>query len=138
MKRYNSAVRRYLWQVHGWLPCSGKLKREILRRIGESIAQFLSENPEVSYEALAERFGSPRQIAATYVDEMGTDELLRDLRVRRRVVGMIAATAVAVVCLWTGFEIVVTNDYDKDENGDLIVPIIEIDNTVNNEGDMCP
>ena len=138
MENRSRAKRRYLREIRGWLPCSGKWKRGILEKIEQSMAQFLSENPEASYEALAERFGSPRQIAATYVDEMGTDELLRDLRVRRRVVGMIAATAVAVVCLWTGFEIVVTNDYDKDENGDLIVPIIEIDNTVNNEGDMCP
>ena len=128
MKRYNSAVRRYLWQVHGWLPCSGKLKREILRRIGESIAQFLSENPEVSYEALAERFGSPRQIAATYVDEMGTDELLRDLRVRRRVVGMIAATAVAVVCLWTGLVTASYLDHVNGMNGYVVVgEVAEID-----------
>lgn len=128
MKRYNSAVRRYLWQVHGWLPCSGKLKREILRRIGESIAQFLSENPEASYEALAERFGSPRQIAATYVDEMGTDELLRDLRVRRRIVGMIAATAVAVVCLWAGLVTASYLDHVNGMNGYVVVgEVAEID-----------
>ena len=128
MKRYNSAVRRYLWQVHGWLPCSGKLKREILRRIGEPIAQFLSENPEASYEALAERFGSPRQIAATYVDEMGTDELLRDLRVRRRIVGMIAATAVAVVCLWAGLVTASYLDHVNGMNGYVVVgEVAEID-----------
>ena len=128
MKRYNSAVRRYLWQVHGWLPCSGKLKREILRRIGESIAQFLSENPEASYEALAERFGSPRQIAATYVDDMGTAELLKDLRARRRVVQIVAAAAVTVVCLWTGLITVSYIGHLKDIGGCVVVgEVAEID-----------
>lgn len=128
MENRSRAKRRYLREIRGWLPCSGKWKRGILEKIEQSIAQFLSENPEASYEALAERFGSPRQIAATYVDEMGTDELLRDLRVRRRVVGMIAATAVAVVCLWAGLVTATYLDHLNGMNGYVVVgEVAEID-----------
>lgn len=128
MENRSRAKRRYLREIRGWLPCSGKWKRGILEKIEQSIAQFLSENPEASYEALAERFGSPRQIAATYVDEMGTDELLRDLRVRRRIVGMIAATAVAVVCLWTGLVTATYLDHVNGMNGYVVVgEVAEID-----------
>ena len=128
MENRSRAKRRYLREIRGWLPCSGKWKRGILEKIEQSMAQFLSENPEASYEALAERFGSPRQIAATYVDEMGTDELLRDLRVRRRVVGMIAATAVAVVCLWTGLVTASYLDHVNGMNGYVVVgEVAEID-----------
>lgn len=133
MENRSRAKRRYLREIRGWLPCSGKWKRGILEKIEQSIAQFLSENPEASYEALAERFGSPRQIAATYVDEMGTDELLRDLRVRRRVVGMIAATAVAVVCLWAGLVTASYFDHVNGMNGYITVEIVE-EETVNDEG----
>lgn len=133
MENRSRAKRRYLREIRGWLPCSGKWKRGILEKIEQSMAQFLSENPEASYEALAERFGSPRQIAATYVDEMGTDELLRDLRVRRRVVGMIAAAAVTVVCLWAGLVTASYFDHVNGMNGYITVEIVE-EETVNDEG----
>ena len=133
MENRSRAKRRYLREIRGWLPCSGKWKRGILEKIEQSMAQFLSENPEASYEALAERFGSPRQIAATYVDEMGTDELLRDLRVRRRVVGIIAAAAVTVVCLWAGLVTASYFDHVNGMNGYITVEIVE-EETVNDEG----
>lgn len=132
MENRSRAKRRYLREIRGWLPCSGKWKRGILEKIEQSMAQFLSENPEASYEALAERFGSPRQIAATYVDEMGTDELLRDLRVRRRVVGTVAAAALAVVILWAGVVMIALIDSHKNINGNGVyggVSIIEKNDT---------
>lgn len=121
MENRSRAKRRYLREIRGWLPCSGKWKRGILEKIEQSIAQFLSENPEASYEALAERFGSPRQIAATYVDDMGTAELLKDLRARRRVVQIVAAAAVTVVCLWTGLITVSYIGHLKDIGGCVVV-----------------
>ena len=128
MENRSRAKRRYLREIRGWLPCSGKWKRGILEKIEQSMAQFLSENPEASYEALAERFGSPRQIAATYVDDMGTAELLKDLRARRRVVQIVAAAAVTVVCLWTGLITVSYIGHLKDIGGCVVVgEVAEID-----------
>lgn len=79
------------------------------------------ENPEASYEDLTERFGVPQQIAATYVEEMGTNELLRDLRIRRRIVRAVTAAALSVVILWAGLVIASYVDHRRDVNGYLVV-----------------
>ena len=117
MERHSRAVRRYLQEIRGWLPCSRKLKNAILERIRNTVREYLTDNPESSYEELMERFGSPQQIAATYVEDMGTDELLRDLRIRRRIIGAVAATAIAVVALWVGFITAAYVDHVNDVNG---------------------
>lgn len=121
MERHSRAVRRYLQEIRGWLPCSKKLKNAILERIRNTVREYLTEKPESSYEELMERFGSPQQIAATYVEDMGTDELLRDLRIRRRIIGVVAATAVAVVALWVGFITAAYVDHVNDVSGYLVV-----------------
>lgn len=121
MGKHNGARRRYLWEIRGWLPCSGKLKRGILDRIENTVLEYLIENPEASYEDLTERFGVPQQIAATYVEEMGTNELLRDLRIRRRIVRAVTAAALSVVILWAGLVIASYVDYRRDVNGYLVV-----------------
>ena len=121
MERHSRAVRRYLQEIRGWLPCSRKLKNAILERIRNTVREYLTDNPESSYEKLMERFGSPQQIAATYVEYVGTDELLRDLRIRRRIIGAVAATAIAVVALWVGFITAAYVDHVNDVNGYLVV-----------------
>lgn len=134
MDRNSRAVRRYLREIRGWLPCSGKMRRVILERIENTVLEYLIENPETSYEELTEQFGVPQQIAASYVEEMGTNELLRDLRIRRRIIGTIAAAAIAVVVLWAGLVAASYVDHVKDVNGYATVEIIEIESSEYYEG----
>lgn len=130
MEKYSRAARRYLWEIRSWLPCSWKLKREILKRIGNTIREYLVENQNAAYEELTKRFGTPQQIAASYVEEMGTDELLRDLRIRRKVVRAVTAAALAVAILWAGFIGAAYVDHVNDVNGYLVIgEIIEIEET---------
>lgn len=134
MGKHSRAVRRYLREIRGWLPCSGKLKRVILKRIENTITDYLFENPSASYAELTERFGTPQQIAATYVDEMETGVLLRDLRVKRKIVRIVAATAAVVIGLWAGLVIASYVDHRKDVNGYATVEIVEIERTEYEEG----
>lgn len=102
MKKRNRAARRYLRNVKDWLPCSGKLKREIMARIKNVLNDYLAEHPDADFAELSHRFGLPKQIAASYVEDMDTEELLRNLRIRRRIVGIVACVALIVVTLWAG------------------------------------
>ena len=102
MRKRNRAARRYLRNVKDWLPCSGKLKREIMARIKNVLDDYLAEHSDADFSELSHRFGLPKQIAATYVEDMDTEELLRNLRIRRRIVGIVTCTALIVVTLWAG------------------------------------
>ncbi len=96
-------VERYLRQVRILLPCRRTARKLILDQVRSNLNQFVEDDPSADYESIVRRFGSPRQIAATYIDEMDTDELLSDLRIKHRIVGMVSfAVAMGlVICLVT-------------------------------------
>lgn len=102
MTRDDPALRRYYREVRGWLPGTRKMKREILNQVRASVEGYLAENPEADMAGVEARFGVPQVIAAACVDERDTEELLRDLRVRRRIVSIVAGVMAAVLILWAG------------------------------------
>lgn len=93
-------LNKYYRQISSWLPCTGKMKRKIMDRIKASITAWLNDHPNADAPALVAHFGTPRQIAAVYVDNTATDELLKALRIRRRIVRIITVCAFAVLLLW--------------------------------------
>lgn len=136
MDKRDAVLRRYLREVKGWLPCGGKMKKELLGKIGGTVSGYLEENPEGDYAALVCRFGTPQQIASAYVDEIETPELLHSLRIRRRIVKIVSGTALVVVILWVGvvaasfaYNVINDNGYYVDEITEgTIVPLNEEDN----------
>lgn len=117
----NRDARRYLRETRGWLPCSLRLKRNILGKIRENISRFLEEDPAADYNAIVARFGTPQQIASAYVDEMGTMELLQNLRIKRKLVRIVAAVGITVVLLWGIGMTVLVLDGLYHQNGIIVV-----------------
>ena len=114
---YNADVRRYLREIKKGIPCTGRRKRDILNKINETIGEYLEENPDSQYEDLTARFGTPKQIVSSYVEEMDTPELIKKLNVRRKIVGIVTAAAVAVVILWAGVVSIIYIENKKDGDG---------------------
>lgn len=131
MERLNKDARRYLRQIRGWLPCAGRMKRKMLECIKVDILEFLSENPDADYKMVVARFGTPQQIASSYVEEAETGELLRVLKTRRKVITIVVTTAVMIVSIWAGaVAFIVTSDAHK-ADGYYEVEITQIErNTV--------
>lgn len=96
----NKEIKKYLRRVRAWLPCTTKRKRVILQSLREDISLFSQDQPNPSFDDLLQRFGTPQQIASAFVDEMGSMELLRDLRVRRRVITIAIVAAMTVILIW--------------------------------------
>ena len=121
MKILNAEARRYLHQVQSWLPCSRKPKERILEEISVTLTEFLSSNSSAGYADFIARFGTPQQIAASYVSEMETGTLLRDLRIRRRIVSIVMLTATILITLWTGLVTASYLDHRHNMDGYLVV-----------------
>lgn len=121
----NRNARRYLRQVRGWLPCAGKMKRQIMEEIRSSVSHYLEEEPNADYQAIVARFGSPQQIASAYVDEQDTAEILRQLRIKRRIFAAVCCTAVACVAIWLSVALAAYADAQNCTNGYGVVYIVE-------------
>lgn len=131
----NVHLLRYLWKVRGELPRNRRQKKQILSRVESSVRDFVTENPHADYAAITQRFGTPQQIAASCIEEMDAQELTLQLRIRKTIVRIVAATALVLVLLWAGVVVTALIRHVKAMNGYLIVGEAEvIDRTEYTEG----
>lgn len=78
--------------------------------------------------ALEQRFGTPQQVAAAWVDEMEMPELLKALRSRRRVVLTVLAGVIAALAVWLAVCMVSLRDYHQAVDGHVETIVTEVDN----------
>lgn len=90
-REQNWYIRRYVRAVSGFLPCSGKRKKPWLADLRAQAESYVAEGGDAA--ALEQRFGTPQQMAFSYVDEMPTADLLAELHIRRR---LVAVTTIAL------------------------------------------
>lgn len=111
------ALRRYYWTIRSYLPCSGKLKKQILMEIRANISHYLEEFPEAEFPQIEARFGTPQSIAAAYVDDLNTQELLVSLHIRRKILTIVLAGISIAALLWASAILVASHDHYRDMNG---------------------
>lgn len=130
-REQNWYIRRYVRAVSTFLPCSGKRKKPWLADLRAQAESYVAEGGDAA--ALEQRFGTPQQMAFSYVDEMPTADLLAELHIRRRLVAVTAivlAAALAVyiaVLVWQAYLV-----YDR-FNGWTETYIVEYENIVTGE-----
>ena len=101
MKKNNRAwLRRYLRSVRSMLPCSGAQKKRILEEIRCNANAFLEDQPNADSSQLQIHFGTPEQIAASYVDNMDMSALLKTIRIKKRIFTTVVAAVLAILLSW--------------------------------------
>lgn len=100
MKSRDAALKRYYRTIRSYLPCSRKLKNRILDEIQNSVNGYLEDHPDANISEIETRFGEPKNIAAAYVDDMDTPELLGALRIRKRIITRIVTGVIAALIMW--------------------------------------
>lgn len=121
MKQRERQLRRYYRQIKSWIPCAYTQKKDMLNRIRHTVEVYVEDHPDVLFSEVQAHFGTPQQIAATYVEEMGTQELLYGLRVKKRIVRVLMFCAVIAIAIWLSTAIVATIDTINAQNGYLEV-----------------
>lgn len=97
-REQNWYIRRYVRAVSTFLPCSGKRKKSWLADLRAQAESYVAEGGDAA--ALEQRFGTPQQMAFSYVDEMPTADLLAELHIRRRLVAVTAITLAAALAVY--------------------------------------
>ena len=97
---HNRHAKKYLRRIRCMLPCSRKMKKRIMEQIRDEVSLFLDDTPKADYAALMSHFGEPESIAASYIEGMGTAEILRKFRIRKLVLSTIAIVLAFIVITW--------------------------------------
>jgi len=93
-------LKKYYRQIRTWFP-GGRIKKELMKQIKISVQEYINNNPGISFSAVQAHFGSPQLIAAAFVSEMEPEELLRNLRVRRRIIAIIVCAVILMVAIFS-------------------------------------
>ena len=106
----NNAINTYLKELSKQLCCSEKEKKEILSSLKNRLSEFESEYPTaLKYEDIVEQFGSPKEVANSFLGEYSSTQL-HNLVKRRSEKGMkrrgicIAATALCMAMTSMAYE----------------------------------
>lgn len=127
-------VRRYLWEVYRELPGSRKQRKQIISRVEQSVWDYASENPRISYREIKARFGSPQQIAESCIAEMETAEIREELKFGWKVTNIILAGVTLAVLIWFGFVVMTYYDHLDYVNGYAVIEVEVIEEKESNGG----
>lgn len=120
-----AAVKYYLRGVSNALPCGRKAKKQIVSRISDSIEDYLQENPDADFELVQSHFGTPQEIAASYINEQDLSVLVNKMRIKKKVVVIVAGAMTAILLIWAGVVAWVAIDAKKQTDRQIEVIIEE-------------
>lgn len=115
----------YLWQVRYALPCSGRIKRKIMKRIYHDLNDYLVEDPGANYDKVLNRFGSPESIAVAYVGDLESKELLNELRTRRSILKLSKILIAFIVVVWVTFTGIALLDSIQQSGGYEVTYVVD-------------
>lgn len=93
-------LKTYYRDVQKALPCSACQRRKLMQDICCAVSGYLEEHPEADIETVTAHFGTPQQIAETYLAEMPPQKLRQQLKVKKWIVGIIAAAVASALLIW--------------------------------------
>ena len=103
-----------------------KQRELILSRMEASVRDYVSERPDADYHTITARFGTPKQIVISCLEEMDGEELARELNVRKKIVGVVIATAFIVTMLWGSIVLSAFAEHDANMDGHIEEKIVEV------------
>jgi len=112
---HNRSAKKYLRHVRSMLPSFIRMKKRIMVQIQDEVYSYSEQNPNSDYKALLCRFGEPEVIAASYIESMGTAEVLKRMRIRKWILSAVSAVLAFVVLTWVA---TVSYEIIKNERND--------------------
>jgi len=98
----NPVLKRYIRSISRKFP-SGKMKEPIIAQIRECVVDYMQEHPEADFEMVQAHFGTPQEIAESYVNEQDMSTLLHKMSIKKKVLVIVAGVMATIFLMWVGF-----------------------------------
>ena len=95
-------ARHYLQAVKRELHCSAAQKALFLQQMEDSISQYISDNPAASMADLTKEFGTPAEIAKSFLEEADSAVIGKSLRHGRKIFWAVLAVVFIVATIVIG------------------------------------
>ncbi len=117
MDNLDATLKRYYRGIRKELPCSRKMRNQILQQIQENVNLYLEQNPSADFDAVQKHFGTAQEIASSYIDDQNTSELLCKIRLKKKVLAIFAGVMAAILLIWGAVVICASIDASNRNDG---------------------
>lgn len=90
-------IKKYLKEIKLLLPAFSKEEKKFLRDLLERIEDYLDENPNATMQDIENQFGTPMEIAQSYMSSLDLDVLLKRLSISHFVRRFFAIAAICMI-----------------------------------------
>ena len=79
----NKEIKKYIKYVKKIIPFYSKDKKEFLKLLTQKIIEFSNTQPNCTYQNIIDEFGSPNEVAGSYIETLNSDEIIKKLNKKK-------------------------------------------------------
>ena len=96
-------IKKYIKYVKKIIPFYSKDKKEFLKLLTQKIIEFSNTHPNFTYQNIIDEFGSPNEVAGSYIETLNSDEIIKKLNKKKIINIFISVIIILCISVW-GFE----------------------------------
>ena len=102
-KKMSNDIKKYIKYVKKIIPIHSKDKKEFIQLLTQKIIEFSNEHDSCSYQDIVDEFGSPNEVAGSYIETLNSDEIIKKLNKKKIINIFISVIIILYISVW-GFE----------------------------------
>ena len=104
----SKTIQQYCKAVKKELSCPGKIKKDLIIRLTPDLEMFAEENPNASLDDISAHFGSPKEVAESYLASLDEEELKKRINKAKRIWITVIAVCAAILLLFVAIMVCIT------------------------------
>lgn len=133
----NKIGNQYLKQVKSHLTCPAALKKTFLEQLRGDVEEFLDTNPQATLEGLTERFGNPSEMAHSYIENLDSNQLEKQIKKAKIIKRIVLFTCLAILAAVLFVASYIVIETLKDDTATIVYTVeetvIDIESNVSEE-----
>ena len=93
----NKEINRYIKDIKKELLYGTKESRQFLKELKQNVTDYAEENQNADMAQVTEQFGKPEDIAATFFEQYGKEDVKKKVNIRRVVIVAVVVALIALV-----------------------------------------
>ena len=95
------------------LNCPRKIKKDLILRIESSVYDYIESQPDASYDDITAQFGSPRELADSYISSLDSEEISKAIKKAKAIkIAVIVTCIIALIALFATFAKMISDNKD--------------------------
>ena len=108
-----AAAKLFYKNTKNKLSCPRKIKKDLILRIESSVYDYIEGNPDASYDEIEAHFGSPRELANSYISSLDSEEICKAIKKAKTIkIAVIVTCIIALIALFATFAKMISDNKD--------------------------